>query len=459
MPRTRCCSDKQERTDRQPRDARGPHRSGVHRRTPRSPITVKSLGNRLLGAADPPRRPIEFIVVQDDAVNAFAMIGGHIGPAHRAHPPHAQRVGARRRRRPRNRAHPAAPPVAPLPGPGEVPARVARRARPRHPRLPRQQLPERTGHRGRHRGRERDHGAGAARLHARARARGRPRGRHDARARRVRPARHGELLRAHAARQPAQRVQERALVPSHPPAHGRAHRGHAGPRGAPGRAARPGQLRVPPRAREAARRIGVRERTSGLFRNQLADRTVLRPREEVYGLAFALRRAREIAEAEKESPRSAPAKAGTPPSSGSRPSCRPPGPHRRRPDTYRAAHKAYPSTAGSSTAWRSRCSRPAATPKPSPGSIERSAPRPTTRSSTSCSRAPSRQRAGALPSIARRPRRTSAWETSPAVDQLELATKVRDSNFYELSMAEARLRELRSQLAIEREAEKALKLS
>jgi len=46
-----------------------------------------------------------------------------------------------------------------------------------------------------------------------------------------------------------------------------------------------------------------------------------------------------------------------------------------------------------------------------------------------------------------------------AVDQLELATKVRDADYYELSMAEARLRDLRSQLKIEREAEKALKLS
>jgi predicted Zn-dependent protease len=45
-----------------------------------------------------------------------------------------------------------------------------------------------------------------------------------------------------------------------------------------------------------------------------------------------------------------------------------------------------------------------------------------------------------------------------AVAQLELATKVRGSDFYEMSIAEARLRELRSQLAIEREAEKALKL-
>ena len=44
------------------------------------------------------------------------------------------------------------------------------------------------------------------------------------------------------------------------------------------------------------------------------------------------------------------------------------------------------------------------------------------------------------------------------MDQLELATKVRGSDYYELSMTEARLRELRSQLRLEREAEKALKL-
>ena len=40
---------------------------------------IKSLGNRLLSAADSPGRPIEFFVVRDDAVNAFALIGGHIG--------------------------------------------------------------------------------------------------------------------------------------------------------------------------------------------------------------------------------------------------------------------------------------------------------------------------------------------------------------------------------------------
>ncbi len=46
-----------------------------------------------------------------------------------------------------------------------------------------------------------------------------------------------------------------------------------------------------------------------------------------------------------------------------------------------------------------------------------------------------------------------------AVEQLELAVKVRGSDFYELSSAESRLRELRSQHEAERAAEKALKIS
>jgi predicted Zn-dependent protease len=47
-----------------------------------------------------------------------------------------------------------------------------------------------------------------------------------------------------------------------------------------------------------------------------------------------------------------------------------------------------------------------------------------------------------------------------AVDQLEIAVKqTRGSDFFELSIAESRLRELRSQLEIEKAAEKALKIS
>ena len=40
---------------------------------------LNGLGQRLAGGLDVPRRDIDFFVVRDDAVNAFALIGGHIG--------------------------------------------------------------------------------------------------------------------------------------------------------------------------------------------------------------------------------------------------------------------------------------------------------------------------------------------------------------------------------------------
>lgn len=40
---------------------------------------VKSLGARLLASAEGGRRDLEFFVVNDDQVNAFALVGGHIG--------------------------------------------------------------------------------------------------------------------------------------------------------------------------------------------------------------------------------------------------------------------------------------------------------------------------------------------------------------------------------------------
>lgn len=40
---------------------------------------INSLGHRLLDAADGPHQNIEFFVLRDDTINAFALIGGHIG--------------------------------------------------------------------------------------------------------------------------------------------------------------------------------------------------------------------------------------------------------------------------------------------------------------------------------------------------------------------------------------------
>jgi predicted Zn-dependent protease len=40
---------------------------------------IGSLGERLLAGADGPRRQIDFFIVNDDSINAFALVGGHIG--------------------------------------------------------------------------------------------------------------------------------------------------------------------------------------------------------------------------------------------------------------------------------------------------------------------------------------------------------------------------------------------
>lgn len=40
---------------------------------------ISTLGARLLAAADGPRREIDFFLVKDEAINAFALVGGHIG--------------------------------------------------------------------------------------------------------------------------------------------------------------------------------------------------------------------------------------------------------------------------------------------------------------------------------------------------------------------------------------------
>ena len=40
---------------------------------------IVGLGKRLMEGADQPRRDLSYFVVQDDAINAFALVGGHIG--------------------------------------------------------------------------------------------------------------------------------------------------------------------------------------------------------------------------------------------------------------------------------------------------------------------------------------------------------------------------------------------
>jgi predicted Zn-dependent protease len=40
---------------------------------------INSIGSKLLAAAEGPRRDIDFFVVNDESINAFALVGGHIG--------------------------------------------------------------------------------------------------------------------------------------------------------------------------------------------------------------------------------------------------------------------------------------------------------------------------------------------------------------------------------------------
>jgi predicted Zn-dependent protease len=40
---------------------------------------IASLGARLMAGADQPRRDVTYFVVQDEQINAFALVGGHIG--------------------------------------------------------------------------------------------------------------------------------------------------------------------------------------------------------------------------------------------------------------------------------------------------------------------------------------------------------------------------------------------
>jgi predicted Zn-dependent protease len=40
---------------------------------------IVALGTRLMAGADVPRRDVTYFVVQDDMINAFALVGGHVG--------------------------------------------------------------------------------------------------------------------------------------------------------------------------------------------------------------------------------------------------------------------------------------------------------------------------------------------------------------------------------------------
>jgi predicted Zn-dependent protease len=196
------------------------------------------------------------------------------------------------------------------------------------------------------------------------------------------------------------------------------------------------------------------------FRDQLADRTVVRPREDVYGLALALRRTRSFAEAEKEL---ATIRSGD----GAHPAFESlaaqlqadQGRTEAAIETYRTALKAHPQYRGLVHGLATvliEAGRHAEALALLEARI-REMPE-----DAKLRELQARAYAATGKNLAQHRAQAEAYylrgNLAAAVAQLEIATKVRDADYYELSIAEARLRDLRSQLQIEREAEKALKL-
>jgi len=200
------------------------------------------------------------------------------------------------------------------------------------------------------------------------------------------------------------------------------------------------------------------------FRNRLADMTVLRPREDSYGLALALTRARDYAGAEKEL--SALRSAGQPHPAFELAWARllaERGLNAEAVAAYRVAIKAFPGHRGLVYGLADLLIQ-MGDPKAALALLEervRATPEDAhlhelnAKAFAAAGRPLSQHRAQAEAYYRR-------GNLAAAVAQLEIASRSKPASgadFYELSSAEARLRELRNQLEIEREAEKALKIS
>ncbi len=421
---------------------------------------VRTLGNRLLGAADPPRRPIEFFVVQDDAVNAFALIGGHIGMhtglilltrdeaelagvmAHEiAHILQRHQSRLYQGQGKYQLASLAALALAILAsrGGGSQSGQVTEAAMVGASAIMMQGQLDYT--------REHEREADRIGLTILERAGYDPRG----------------MVSFFERMQRANRLNEFKSAPSYLRTH---------PLTVERIADLQGRVeRMPPRlipdsfdyrlARAKLRaNLGSAQSQVAWFREQIADRTVVRAREDVYGLAIALKRAREFAEAEKEL---ATIRAGE--------SAHPAfewlaaqiqaeqGRREAAIETYRNALKAYPDYRGLAYGLSEvlieagRHGEAIALLQEKVRALPEDA---------KLYELQSRAYAASGNRLAQHRAQAEAYfrrgNLAAAVDQLELATKVRGSDYYELSMAEARLRELRAQLHLEREAEKALKL-
>ena len=422
---------------------------------------VTNLGNRLLSAADPPRRPIEFFVVQDDTINAFAMIGGHIGL-------HTGLIVLTR-----NENELA----------GVVGHEIAHIQQRHQSRLYQSQgkyqlaslaalalaiLASRSGSSSSGQMTEaamvgasaimmqgqldytREHEREADRVGITIldRAGYDPRG----------------MVSFFERMQRANRLNEFKGAPSYLRTHPLTVERIADMQGRV--EAMPPRL-VPDSFEYRLARAKIRAATGSAaeaityFRTQLEDRTVLRQREDVYGLALALRRERDFAAADKEL---ATIRSGD----GNHPAFEwlgaelqaDQGRKEAAIETYRTALKTWPTYRGLVYGLAQTLLDAGRTTEAIAWLDEKVRAAP---DDAKLYELQSRAFAATGNALAQHRAQAEAYfrrgNLAAAVNQLELATKARgESNFYELSIAEARLRELRNQLQIEREAEKALKL-
>jgi predicted Zn-dependent protease len=198
-----------------------------------------------------------------------------------------------------------------------------------------------------------------------------------------------------------------------------------------------------------------------MFRTMLEDKTILRPREEVYGLALAQRRAREFDAAWKTL---APLRENQPPQATFELLAAQLLSDRGRNDealaVYRAALRLFARNRGLVYGYLTLLLQSGQAPVVIADVEERLR---SVQDDAQLYEIQARALAAAGKPIAQHRAQAEAYyrrgNLGAAVDQLELAVKQKAGDFYEASSAESRLRELRTLLENERAAEKALKIS
>ena len=428
---------------------------------------IKSIGARLLGAADGPRREIEYFVVQDDTINAFALIGGHIGvhtglllltqseselagvlgheTAHILQRHQARFYASQGKYQLASLVALALAILASRSGSSSS-GQMTEAAVVGASALSIQGQLDYT--------REHEREADRVGLVLMERAGFDPRGMETFFDRMMRNNRLNELKGAPSYLRTHPLTTER-IADMQSRIQNRAERGGTA-------------LRMVPdsfdyRLAKAKVRAAAGSATEAVawFRNALADKTVLRPREEVFGLALALRRLRDFPAAERELATIRAVTTDHPAFEWLAAQLK--SDQKRDEEAlaiYRTALKSFPShralqygyvdlllAMGRRTEAVAVLEERIRTVQDDPRLYELQA-----KAFEASGRRVSQHRAQAEAYFRR-------GNLAAAVDQLELAVKVRGSDFYELSMAESRLQQLRFQLENEKAAEKALKIS